>query len=132
MNGKVELVLDARAEVGESPIWHAQRQVLYWVDILKCQVHIYNPATKRDRAIHVGQFVGTVVPRKAGGVMVALQRGFARLDLNTEMLDFIADPEADKPGNRFNDGKCDPAGRFWAGTMPIEGAEPTEPTTEEE
>ncbi len=125
MNGKVELVLDARAEVGESPIWHAQRQVLYWVDILKCQVHIYNPATKRDRAIHVGQFVGTVVPRKAGGVMVALQRGFARLDLNTEMLDFIADPEADKPGNRFNDGKCDPAGRFWAGTMPIEGAEPT-------
>jgi len=125
MNAKVELVLDARAELGEGPIWHAQRQVLYWVDILKCQVHIYNPATKRDRAISVGQFVGTVVPRKAGGVMVALQRGFARLDLNTEMLDFIADPEADKPGNRFNDGKCDPAGRFWAGTMPIEGSEPT-------
>ncbi len=125
MNTNVELVLDARAELGEGPIWHAHRQVLYWVDIYNHLVHIYDPATKRDRAINVGQYVGTVVPRKAGGVMVALKNGFARLDLNTEMLDFIADPESDKPSNRFNDGKCDPAGRFWAGTMPIEGTEPT-------
>ncbi|MDW8343057.1 MAG: SMP-30/gluconolactonase/LRE family protein [Verrucomicrobiae bacterium] len=121
----VEVVLDAHAELGEGAIWHAQRQVLYWVDILKQQVHVFNPKTRRNRTIQLAEPVGTVVPRKAGGVMVAAKHGFAHLDLNTEMLAFYADPEPDKPGNRFNDGKCDPAGRFWAGTMPMSGSEPT-------
>jgi sugar lactone lactonase YvrE len=63
--------------------------------------------------------VGTVVPRRSGGVMVALRDGFAALDLDSGTLTMIADPETDLPQNRFNDGKCDPAGRFWAGTMRI-------------
>ena len=121
MSKNVELVLDVKAQLGEGPIWHAQAQLLYWVNIMGQELHIYNPAAHQDRVINVGQYVGTVVPRQAGGVMLAMHHGFASLDLDTEKLTLINDPEADLPGNRFNDGKCDPAGRFWAGTMGMEG-----------
>lgn len=116
---QAELNLDARALLGEGPIWDARRQVLYWVDISGAKVHAYDPAKVEDRAFDVGQPVGTVVPRRSGGVMVALRDGFAALDTETGALTTIADPEAHLPENRFNDGKCDPAGRFWAGTMRI-------------
>jgi sugar lactone lactonase YvrE len=115
-----ELILDARAKLGEGALWDARRQVLYWVDILKNALHVYDPLAQADRVIDVGQYAGTVVPRRAGGVMLALQHGFASLDLETEELDLIHDPEPHLPGNRFNDGKCDPAGRFWAGTMALD------------
>jgi sugar lactone lactonase YvrE len=121
MSQSAELVLDAKATLGEGAIWGADRRVLYWVDIIGCTVHIYDPASEEDRAIDVGQYVGTVVPRRAGGLMLALHHGFASLDLASEQVEIVADPEAHLPGNRFNDGKCDPAGRFWAGTLALEG-----------
>lgn len=121
MSDSVELVVDAKATLGEGPIWHAQKQVLYWVDIMEKKVHVYDPATNQDRAIDVGQYVGTVVPRKSGGVMVAVYHGFASLDLDTQQLKVVHDPESHLPDTRFNDGKCDPAGRFWAGTMSLTG-----------
>jgi len=117
MNIGVELVLDAKATLGEGAIWDARRGVLYWVDILEGQAHEFNPATGADRFVEVGQPVGTVVARRGGGLMAAVQGGFARLDLETGELSIVNDPEAGLPDNRFNDGKCDPAGRFWAGTM---------------
>ena len=119
MSQSFELVVDARAVNAEGPVWHARRQLLYWVSIQEHEVHAYDPATNEDRAIDVGQLVGTVVPRKSGGVIVALHHGIASLALETGHLNIIADPEANLPGNRFNDGKCDPAGRFWAGTMSL-------------
>lgn len=117
MSDSVELVLDAKAQLGEGAIWHSQKQVLYWVDIDGGFVHIYDPVTNRNRSVSTGQPVGTVVPRASGGVMVALRDGFAALNLETGALTPITDPESHLPDNRFNDGKCDPAGRFWAGTM---------------
>jgi sugar lactone lactonase YvrE len=117
MSAEAEVLLDANATLGEGALWHAQSQVLYWVDIMGNRVHVYDPATRKDRVIDVGQPVGTIVPRKSGGVMLALQHGFASLDLKSEKLEIVSDPESHLPGNRFNDGKCDPAGRFWAGTM---------------
>jgi sugar lactone lactonase YvrE len=122
MKAVPELVLDTRSQLGEGPIWHAARQALYWVNIEEHLVHIYDPATGVNRSIDVGQQVGTVVPRASGGLMLALYDGFASLDPVTEKLEFIADPESDQPDNRFNDGKCDPAGRFWAGTLSLKGA----------
>ena len=116
MTKTLELVLDAKARLGEGAIWHAQKGLLYWVDIENALLHIYDPESGNNREINVGQRVGTVVPRKKGGVMVALEKGFAALDLDSGALTPIADPES-HTGNRFNDGKCDPAGRFWAGTM---------------
>ena len=125
MSAKVELMVDARAALGEGAFWNGAEQVLYWVDITGCKVHVHDPAGAPDRAMDVGLQVGTVVVRAAGGLMVAVDRGFGSFDPDREELTLIHDPEADRPENRFNDGKCDPAGRFWAGTMamdPVAGA----------
>ncbi len=112
-----ELEFDAKAKLGEGPCWDARNKLLYWVDIERYKLHIYNPATKTDRAINVGQHIGAAVVRQSGGLLVALREGFFHLDPTTEQLTHITDPEPECPDNRFNDGKCDPAGRFWAGTM---------------
>lgn len=120
-----ELILDAKAALGEGAIWDARRQVLFWVDILGKQLHRYDPDTNTDRAWDIGQPVSAVVPRRSGGVMLAVYDGLAGFDLETGKLEFIADPETESPDTRFNDGKCDPAGRFWAGTMSLQHARET-------
>lgn len=111
------LVLPAQATLGEAPLWHAREQRLLWVDIEAGTLHRFDPADGSDRALAISQPIGAVVPRRSGGVMLALEQGFAAFDPDTGALTLLADPEADRPDNRFNDGKCDPAGRFWAGTI---------------
>lgn len=112
-----ELVVKKRTLVGEGSLWDPQDQVLYWIDILSHELYIWDPSRRTNRTIPTAQAVGTVVKRAKGGVVLALHNGFALLDLDTEKITPIADPERETPANRFNDGKCDPAGRFWAGTM---------------
>ena len=119
MSTDLELIVDTRAVVGEGPIWDSKTNVLYWLDIINGEVHIYDPAVGQDTVHEIGQMVGTIVPCKRGGVMLALKDGFATYDLKTKKMEMIVDPEEDKPTNRFNDGKCDPAGRFWAGTLSL-------------
>lgn len=119
----VELLLDAHASVGEGSIWDARHQRLFWVDITAGHLHLFDPTANSHRRFTLGQMVGTVVPRAQGGVMLGLHHGFATFDLDTEQLTFWSDPEADQPRNRFNDGKCDPAGRFWAGTLSLDRVE---------
>ena len=116
-----EQVVAKRTLVGEGSLWDPEDQVLYWVDILSHELYIYDPKTGTNRTIPTCQAVGTVVKRAAGGVVLALHNGFAFLDLETEKITPVADPERDIPANRFNDGKCDPAGRLWAGTMEFNG-----------
>jgi sugar lactone lactonase YvrE len=117
MTRQAELVLDAKAELGEGALWDEQTGRLYWVDILNHALHVYNPAAHEDTSYSVGQMASTVVLSETGGVLLAVENGFARFDLESGKLTILVDPEADIPSNRFNDGKCDPAGRFWAGTM---------------
>ena len=114
-----ELLLDAKSPLGEAPIWDVERQVLWWTDILGRVLHCYNPIDGTNRTWEIGQMVGTLVIAKCGGLVLAAQNGFLRFDPLTGATELIVDPEADKPENRFNDGKCDPVGRLWAGTMPI-------------
>jgi sugar lactone lactonase YvrE len=111
------LILDARAGNAEGPVWDFERRLLYWVDIPCGKVHIYNPSNREDKAINVGQSAGCVVMKKSGGLLVALQNGIYDLDPISGEMSLITDPERHIPNNRFNDGKCDPAGRLWAGTM---------------
>jgi sugar lactone lactonase YvrE len=113
----LKLVWDAKAELGEGPCWDHRSGRLIWVDVLAGRIHFYDPAGGDSRTIRLDRKVGAVVPRLQGGLVLALDNGFHTLDLQTEQLTPLADPESDLPGNRFNDGKCDPAGRFWAGTM---------------
>ena len=119
-----ELLLDARAELGEGPIWDPVVQRLYWVDILGCRVHVHTSSTGEDRVIQLSEMPGAVAPRASSVLILAQHSGFATLDLDDETVIPIADPEADLPGNRFNDGKCDPSGRFWAGTLSLPQKEP--------
>ena len=119
MRPKVELVVDAKAAHGEGPVWNAREGVLYWVDIVACALHVLDPETGRERVVATGEMPGAVAPRSAGGVVAALRNGFAFIDTAEGTVSPIRDPEAHLDGNRFNDGKCDPAGRFWAGTCSL-------------
>ena len=100
---------------GEGPLWHRDR--LLYVDIEGQLVLAYDPATNAEKKWPVGQRVGTVVAVEQGGLAWAGDHGFYQLDEATGHCTALGDPEADLPCNRFNDGKCDPAGRFWAGSM---------------
>jgi sugar lactone lactonase YvrE len=112
----VTCVLDARAQLGECPVWSAQEQALYWVDIHAPALHLLDPATGATRTWPVPSRIGSFGLRETGGAVVALVDGFHLLDLDTGELSFLVGPEH-VPGTRFNDGKVSPDGRFWAGTM---------------
>ena len=114
---RIECVAPARALVGEGPVWDDRAQVVWWVDIKAPALHRYDPATGTDRSWPMPSRVGAVAPRERGGLVGALKDGFAFIDPDTGVVTPIADPEAHLPGNRFNDGGVDAAGRFWAGTM---------------
>lgn len=115
-----ELEYENQALLGEGPVWDHRAQRLYWVDIEGFNVHVYDPATREHGVLNVGQFVGSLAVRQAGGLIAALKSGFALLDPATGALTSLADAESHLPGNRFNDGKCDPAGRFWAGSLSLD------------
>ena len=74
--------------------------------------------TGKEESWDMGERIGTVVPRKEGGFLCAGDSGIYTFDSDSEDKTNLADPEAGKrPDNRFNDGKCDPSGRFWAGSI---------------
>jgi sugar lactone lactonase YvrE len=112
-----EVALDARAAAAEGPTWDAPRDRLIWADVLADRVYAYQPDLGRNDLIADGQPVGTAVPRAGGGMVLAVRDGFAFLDEGTGEAELVVPVEADKPQNKMNDGKCDAAGRFWAGTM---------------
>lgn len=115
--GVAACVLKAEAVVGESPVWCAGEQALYWVDITGQQIHRFHPNNGRNDTFHLPQPVTCVALRQSGGLVVTLSKEFAFFDPETESLRELKHIEEDKPANRFNDGKCDRQGRFWAGTM---------------
>ncbi|MFT3990878.1 MAG: SMP-30/gluconolactonase/LRE family protein [Luteolibacter sp.] len=113
----IEPIGTTRSKWGEGPIWW--QGALYYVDVEGHSVIRFDPATGSERSWNVGQRVGTVVPRESGGLVIAGDHGLYFLDEESGELTAIADPEPDKPDNRFNDGKCSPDGRFFAGTISL-------------
>ncbi|HEY2575082.1 MAG TPA: SMP-30/gluconolactonase/LRE family protein [Streptosporangiaceae bacterium] len=102
------------AYLAESPIWDAATQTLLWVDIMAGDVHRFDPASGQDSVTSVGVPVGALATRDAGGLILAAGVGFATLNERTGELDWLW---AGGLGDRMNDGKCDPSGRFLAGTL---------------
>ncbi len=115
---QAEAINVEKSALGEGPLWLPESGQLVWVDIEGMKIRMWNPKTREEGSVSVGQRIGAVVRASDGRMVCALEHGFYFLDLTTGELEPIVDPEAHLPGNRFNDGKCDPAGRFWAGTMP--------------
>ncbi|MBA2479502.1 MAG: SMP-30/gluconolactonase/LRE family protein [Planctomycetes bacterium] len=117
-----EPLVRTRTVLGEGVLWDARTQVLYWLDIMAGEVFAVDPRTGVSRAYPIGQHVGTIVPRASGGLMLAVVDGFAAFDPASGAVRMVARVAHGRPNLRFNDGKCDPAGRFWAGTMAYDGA----------
>ncbi|WP_214408729.1 SMP-30/gluconolactonase/LRE family protein [Sphaerisporangium fuscum] len=118
-----EVVPVPRARLGEGPRWDGRTGTLLWVDIPAGLVHRLDPADGSHAAVDVGRPVGVAVPRAAGGLALALSDGFAVLaeepttDGTAAKVELVAPVTAgERPGNRMNDGACDRAGRFFAGT----------------
>jgi len=113
----IQLAYFSKDDLGEGPVWSPDEQALYWVDILRPTLQRWHPESGQYRDWKLPSDIGSFALRANGGAVVALRTGFAFLDLETGQLTPIMDPEADQPFTRFNDGKCDRRGRFWAGTM---------------
>jgi len=105
-----------RAALGEGPCWDPAEGALYWTDIPAHRVHRL-AADGTHTAWATGQPVGAIVPRAGGGLALAAKDGFWALDPGGGQLSLLAPVEADVLANRMNDGACDRAGRFFAGTM---------------
>ncbi|MEM8860124.1 MAG: SMP-30/gluconolactonase/LRE family protein [Chloroflexota bacterium] len=118
---RVELVVDAKADLGEGTLWDDKRQVLWWVDILNNKLYQHDPATQANKEFDIGSVIGTVGLADNDHLIVATFDGIGLFDPETGSVSYIINPEADLPQNRFNDGKPGPNGSFYAGTMGFEG-----------
>ncbi len=116
----VACVVPTSAFLGEGPVWSAADRRLAFVDILAPAIILADPATGAFESRAMPELIGAVVPRRRGGWVAAMQSGIKAVDLANGAVRPLASPEADKPGNRFNDAKCDRRGRFWAGTLAID------------
>ncbi len=112
-----ELAYASHDILGEGPVWSVEEQAFYWIDIKKPCIQRWNPETGAHKSWVLPAEIGSFSLREQGGAILALQNGFFFFDFDTGEVTPVTDPEADKPRTRFNDGKCDRRGRFWAGTM---------------
>lgn len=119
---KADCLLDAQATLGEGACWDATTQKLLWLDILKCEVHIYDYQEKKDKYFSAPYHVTLVHPTTKGDLILGTRDGIARMNRENGDFKAIVDPESNLPGNRFNDGKPDPAGRLFAGSIPYDGS----------
>lgn len=113
----IQVLLNPRMQLGECPIWHPQEAVLYWIDIDGRAVHRFDPALKAHRVWAMPSEPGCIALNATGGLLVALRSGLAMLDTTSGHLTQLADAPYDTATTRFNDGRCDAAGRLWVGTI---------------
>ncbi|MBX2845130.1 MAG: SMP-30/gluconolactonase/LRE family protein [Saprospiraceae bacterium] len=110
-----------QASLGEGALWDANFQRFIWIDILGKKVHLYQPTTQQSMTFDTPSDIGTVVPTTNPDLLlVALADGLYTLNLESAEVEPWLDLEKDLTINRFNDGKCDPQGRFWVGSMNYE------------
>jgi sugar lactone lactonase YvrE len=114
-----DLVLHSQAELAEGPLWNPEERRLYWTSILARELHSFDPSSGKDLCFGADTEIGSFAFAKSGGLIAACTDGFYRLTLEDGRVKtrFIADPDRQRGHARFNDGKCDAAGRFLAGSI---------------
>lgn len=118
MQNGLKCVAIVQNTLGECPVWDVDQQCLYWVDITEKVLHRYEPITSAVKTWKTPFEFGSIALRRDGRSIIAGTRdGFSIFNLATGACEQIANPEEPFPENRMNDGKCDPQGRFWCGSI---------------
>ncbi|MGB5371335.1 MAG: SMP-30/gluconolactonase/LRE family protein [Flavobacteriaceae bacterium] len=115
--GHAELLFDAKATLGEGPVWDWKRQLLFWVDIEGKQLHCHHPTTGKNTNWSFDDMVGAAVPMNNGNLLMALESGMAEFGIESGKLTALGLLENSDPEMRYNDGKVSPNGHFWIGSM---------------
>jgi sugar lactone lactonase YvrE len=121
LTGPVEVAFRAGAEIAEGPMWDPDRGALWWFDVLAGKINRLNYLTWDNVTIQVGETASALALRRDGPPLVALQNGFGILSPDLSSVEKMLPVDEEWPHNRFNDGKADRDGRFWAGTMDFDG-----------
>jgi L-arabinonolactonase len=121
---RIELLIDARAELGEGPLWDVREQRLYWIDSLGATIHCCDASGGARQSWTVPEHIGSLALREGGGAMLSLRDGFYAFDFKSGLATKLVDPDPGKPRIRMDDGKVDRQGRFVAGYMDYEEREP--------
>ena len=116
-NNIPEIAFDQAMQVGECPLWHPEEAALYWVDIGGKAIHKLHPKSGQHQSWSTPTEPAAIARSASGGLLVALRSGFSRLDISTGELTQVVAAPYDTGTTRFNDGRCDAAGRFWVGTI---------------
>jgi sugar lactone lactonase YvrE len=112
-----ECVLDIHARLGECPVWDAEAQALWFVDIKGKALHRFAPETGEHLRVDTHEEIGCIGLAAGGGFIAGMRSGLWRLTDEAQPMQKLADNPEDQAKSRFNDGRCDPAGRFLAGTL---------------
>ena len=123
---KPELFIKSECINAEGPVWDDETGTLYFIDVEAGRIFSYKDG--KLLSWEAGEQIGCAVLKKGGGMIAALKSGLYEVDFPNKGKRFLCDPESDLPGNRFNDGKVDPAGRLLAGTMALSSKEGDGPT----
>jgi sugar lactone lactonase YvrE len=113
----VQIAVASPSLLGESPVWHPREQVLYYCDIPACTLNRFDAATGELSHWTFDSEIASCAPMLDGGMLLAARDGLWRFDPDTGKRALLAAPPYDPKVERFNDGKCDPQGRFWVGTV---------------
>jgi sugar lactone lactonase YvrE len=113
----VEVAVFTTSVLGESPMWHPREQALYWCDIAGRKLNRFNPSSGAHTQWECDSEPACCAPHLAGGLVVAMRDGLWRFDTRLGTRSALAKPPYDTTTERFNDGKCDPRGRLWVGTI---------------
>ncbi len=120
----ITCIWDGHNTLGESPVWDHRGHVLYWIDIEESKLHGLDPKTSQHKSWGLPAKPGSIGLNQSGGLVAALNKGFAFIDLPSGYVTLATQPIADREDLKFNDGKCDRQGRFWAGTSDINETSP--------
>lgn len=118
-NHHPEVVCPHTSLLGEGPVWDAEQNTISWIDLLNGMIHEFDTHHQSHRIIELGDMVGSIALTKSGNYLAALKSGLSLVNRSTGRVQVLHHPEKAIDTNRFNDGKCDPSGRFWVGTMSL-------------